>query len=155
MVQYLFRIGRIENPFFSACGHLSQGTSHIILRCPAAGSVPLTFWQLSTVQSVLYCTLYNQAPGSCLASWAPWSSTMPPSLRRGQVTTTRNINAISVRYHSALHHALRFSTQKQSINLLTEVFYLDFIAFHASKNVKHVMFQTTLPFVPMIFSLVL
>ena len=32
---YLPRIGRIENPSCSACGHLSQGTSHLILHCPA------------------------------------------------------------------------------------------------------------------------
>ena len=32
---YLFRIGRIENPFCSACGHSSQDTSHLIPHCPA------------------------------------------------------------------------------------------------------------------------
>ena len=36
---YLSRIGRIENPFCSACGHSSQDTSHLILHCPATDSL--------------------------------------------------------------------------------------------------------------------
>ena len=32
---HLFRIGRIENPFCSVCGHPSQDISHFILHCPA------------------------------------------------------------------------------------------------------------------------
>ena len=36
---YLSRIGRIENSFCSACGHPSQDTSHLILRCPATDSL--------------------------------------------------------------------------------------------------------------------
>ena len=36
---YLSRIGRIENPSCSACGHLSQDISHLILHCPATDSL--------------------------------------------------------------------------------------------------------------------
>ena len=36
---YLSRIGRIENPSCSACGHPSQDTSHLILHCPATDSL--------------------------------------------------------------------------------------------------------------------
>ena len=36
---YLFRIGRIENPSYSACGHPSQDISHLILHCPATDSL--------------------------------------------------------------------------------------------------------------------
>ena len=36
---YLSRIGRIENPFCSACGHPSQDTFHLILHCPATDSL--------------------------------------------------------------------------------------------------------------------
>ena len=36
---YLSRIGRIENPSCSACGHSSQDTSHLILHCPATDSL--------------------------------------------------------------------------------------------------------------------
>ena len=40
---YLSRIGRIENPSCSACRHLSQDTSHLILHCPTTDSfAPLT-----------------------------------------------------------------------------------------------------------------
>ena len=35
---YLSRIGRIENPSCSACGHSSHRTSHLILHCPAMDS---------------------------------------------------------------------------------------------------------------------
>ena len=35
----LSRIGRIENPSCSACGHSSQDTSHLILHCPATDSL--------------------------------------------------------------------------------------------------------------------
>ena len=38
-LDYLSRIGRIENPSFSACGHLSQNISHLILHCPATDSL--------------------------------------------------------------------------------------------------------------------
>ena len=44
---YLSRIGRIENPCCSACGHSSQDISHLILHCPATDSAPLTLWRLS------------------------------------------------------------------------------------------------------------
>ena len=36
---YVLRIGRIENPSCSACGHSSQDTSHLILQCPATDSL--------------------------------------------------------------------------------------------------------------------
>ena len=36
---YLFRIGRIENPSCSACGHSSQDISHLILHCLATDSL--------------------------------------------------------------------------------------------------------------------
>ena len=36
---YLSRIGRIKNHSCSACGHLSQDTSHLILNCPATDSL--------------------------------------------------------------------------------------------------------------------
>ena len=36
---YLSRISRTENPSWSACGHSSQDTSHLILHCPATDSL--------------------------------------------------------------------------------------------------------------------
>ena len=39
LASYFSRIGRIENPFCSACGHSSQDTSRLILHCPATDSL--------------------------------------------------------------------------------------------------------------------
>ena len=36
---YLSRIGRIENPSCSVCGHSSHDISHLILHCPATESL--------------------------------------------------------------------------------------------------------------------
>ena len=77
---YLSRIGKIENPSCSACGHSSQDTSHLILHCPATDSLRRSLWRLSVSLRPLVQTL-----GSCPYSGVPWPSTMPPSLGRGQV----------------------------------------------------------------------
>ena len=74
----LSRIGRIENPSCSACRHSSQDTSHFILHCPAKDSLLHSLFG-DSIQFLF------QALGSCPASGAPWSSTMPLSLERGQV----------------------------------------------------------------------
>ena len=79
---YLTRIGRIENPFCSACGHSSQDISHLILHCPATDSL----------RRSLFVSLRPlvQTLGSCQASGAPWSSAMPPFLVRGRVNNNNN-----------------------------------------------------------------
>ena len=76
---YLSRIGRIENPSCSACGHSSQDISHLILHCPATDSLRHSL------------SLYDF--WSIPASGAPWSSTMPPSLGRGRVTNNNIIRS--------------------------------------------------------------
>ena len=78
---YLSRIGRIENPSCSACGHSSQDTSHLILHCPAMDSLRCSLFV--SLRSLV------QTLGSCPASGAPWSSAMPPSLGRGRVTNNK------------------------------------------------------------------
>ena len=83
---YLTKIGRIENPSCSACGHPSQDTSHLILHCPAVDSAPFVLWRPSVSLLPLV-----QAVGNLPVFRAPWSSTMPPSLGRGRVTTQRQI----------------------------------------------------------------
>ena len=88
---YLSRIGRIENPSCSACGHSSQNTSLCYSALSSYGLfAPLTLWLLSVSVRPLVQTLW-----SCPASGAPWSSAMPPSLGRGRVTNNNNTNAIS------------------------------------------------------------
>ena len=78
---YLSRIGRIENPSCSACGHSSQDTSHLILHCPATDSLCRSLFG----DSLVFLRPLVQTLGSCPASGAPWSSAMPPSLGRGRV----------------------------------------------------------------------
>ena len=83
---YLSRIGRIEYPSCSACGHLFQDTSHLILHCPASDSL----------HHSLFVSLRPlvQTLGSLPASGAPWFSAMPPFLGRGRVTTKTTARAI-------------------------------------------------------------
>ena len=45
---YLTRIGRIENPSCSACGHPTQDVSHFILHCPAMDSLRRSLFGDST-----------------------------------------------------------------------------------------------------------
>ena len=95
---YLSRIGRIENPSCSACGHWSQDTSHLILHCPATNSLRGSlFWRLHSFGGSLRPLV--QTLGSCSASGAPWSSAMPPSLRRGRVTTNNNNNILTICFY--------------------------------------------------------
>ena len=54
---YLSRIGRIDNPSCSACGHPSQDTSHLILHCPAMNS-----WSSSLIDDCLSTTT-GTSPG--------------------------------------------------------------------------------------------
>ena len=83
---YLCRIGRIENPSCSACGHSSHSapTSHSALSSYGLFTL-LTLWRLSVSLQLLVQTL-----GSCQASGALWSSTMSPSLGRGRVTNNNS-----------------------------------------------------------------
>ena len=55
---YLFRIGRIENPSCSDCGHSSQDTTHLILHCPATDS--------------LRCSLFGNSLSLCNLWSRPW-----------------------------------------------------------------------------------
>ena len=83
----LSRIGTIENPSCSACGHSSQDISHLILHCPATDCLCRSLFGGSISLRPLVQTL-----GSCPASGAPWSSAMPPSLGRYRVTNNNNNN---------------------------------------------------------------
>ena len=91
---YLSRIGRIENLSCSACGHSSQDISHLILHCPATDSLRRSLFG----DSLSFYDLWVQTLESCLASGAPWSFAMPPSLERGRVT---NNNVAINKYSNA------------------------------------------------------
>ena len=84
---YLSRIGRIENPSCSACGHSSQDTSDLILQCPAMDSLRRSLFG----DSLSLYDLWSRPWESCSASGAPWFSAMPPSLGRGRVNNNNNM----------------------------------------------------------------
>ena len=79
----LSRIGRVENPSCSACGHSSQDTSDLILHCPATGLLRRSLFGDSL-------SLYDL--------WSrPWGvgrllglHGLPPFLGRGRVTNNNN-----------------------------------------------------------------
>ena len=58
---YLSRIGRIENPFCSACEHSFQDTSHLILHCPARDSLRCSLFGKSLSVYNLWCRPWGVA----------------------------------------------------------------------------------------------
>ena len=58
---YLSRIGRIENPCCSACGHSSQDISHLILHCSATDSLRRTLFGDSLSLYDLWSRLWGVA----------------------------------------------------------------------------------------------
>ena len=88
---YLCRIGRSKTlpaaPVDTVPGHLS---SHSAL------SRYGIFAALALCRLSLSIRFLFQALGSCPASKAPWSSTMPPSLGRGPVKTTTTTRSRSI-----------------------------------------------------------
>ena len=84
---YLSRIGRIKNPFCSACGHPSQNISHLILHSPATDSLR----RLLFGNSLSLYNLWSRPWGVVLLlGLVPWSFVMPRSFGRGLVATTNN-----------------------------------------------------------------
>ena len=61
---YLSRIGRIENPCCSACGHPSQDTSHLILHCPAT-----TLCATHSLATLCLATTSGPDPGELAGFW--------------------------------------------------------------------------------------
>ena len=78
---YLSRIGSIENPSCSACGHSSQDTSHLILHCPATNSFRHSLFG----DSLSLYDLWSRPWGVARVSGAKWSSAIPLSLGRDRV----------------------------------------------------------------------
>ena len=74
---YLSRIGRIENPCCSACGHSSQDISHLILHCPATDSAPLT------LATLCLSTTSGPDPGEFPGFWGSMVFCHAPIPRKG------------------------------------------------------------------------
>ena len=85
---YLSRIGRIENPSCSACGHSSQDTSHLILHCPATDSLHRSLFGDSLSLNDLWSRSWGVARLLGLHGLPPCSH---PSEGVGQTTTTTNL----------------------------------------------------------------
>ena len=90
---YLSRIGRIENPFCSACGHPSQDTSHLVLHCPATDSLRRSLFGYFLSRPLV------QTLGSFPASGATWSSDINPPFGRGWVTTAKAKLKLQTHYY--------------------------------------------------------
>ena len=103
------------HPSCSACGHHS---SHSALSSYGLFA-PLTLWRLSVSLRSLVQTLE-----SCLASGAPWSSAMAPSLERGRV-----INNIIQKTHILTQGWPTFSFHAPKF-FATQTF----ISFHCSQS---------------------
>ena len=87
---YLSRIGRIENPSCSACGHSSQNTSHLIVHCPATDSLRRSLFGDSLSLYDLWSRPWGVARLLGLHGLPP----CPPSLGRGRVTNNNNRSSI-------------------------------------------------------------
>ena len=70
---YLARIGRIETPSCSACGHSSQDISHLILHCPATDSL-----RRSLFGDSLFCTTSAPGPEELPGFWGSMVSRHAP-----------------------------------------------------------------------------
>ena len=70
---YLSRIGRIENPSCSACGHSSQDISRLILHCPTTDSLA----------TVCLSTTFGPDPGELPGFWGSMVFRHAPIPRKG------------------------------------------------------------------------
>ena len=73
---YLSRIGRINNPSCSACGHSSQDISHLILHCPATDSLRRSLFDDSLTTS-------GPGPGESPGFWGSMVLCHAPIPRKG------------------------------------------------------------------------
>ena len=92
---YLSRIGRIESPFCSACGHSSQDTSRLILHCPDRDSLRRSLFGDSLSLYDLWSI--GLGPGELPGFWSSMVFRHAPSLGRGRVTTTTTKGVLAFR----------------------------------------------------------
>ena len=88
---YLSRIGRIENPSCSACGHSSQDTSHLILHCPATDSLRRSLFGDSL-------SLYNPGPdrGELPGFWGSMVFRHVPIFRKGSGKQQQHVKFVAL-----------------------------------------------------------
>ena len=83
---YLFRIGRIENPFCSACRHSSQDISHLILHYPATDSLRRSLFG----DSPSFFATSGPDPGKLPGFWGFMVFRHVPIPRKGRVINNNN-----------------------------------------------------------------
>ena len=96
---YLSRIGRIENPSCSACGHSSQYTSHLILHCQLR-----TICAAYSLATLCLSTISGPDPGELPGFWGLMVFLHAPIRRRGSGNNNNNIVEDSV---SSYIHTVR------------------------------------------------
>ena len=76
---YLSRIGKIENPSCSACGHSSQDISHLILHCPTTD----TFFAAPSLATLCFSTTSGPNPWELPGFWGSMVFHHAPIPRKG------------------------------------------------------------------------
>ena len=85
---YFSRIGTIENPSCSACGHSSQDTSHFILHCPATDSLRRSLFG----DSLSLSTTSGPGPWELPGFWSSMVFHHAPIPRKGSGNSNNNNN---------------------------------------------------------------
>ena len=88
---YLYRIGRIENPSCSACGHPSQDTSHLILHCPTTDSLRRSLFG----NSLSLSTTSLPGPGESPDFWGSMVFRHQPIPRKGSGNNNNSTTEIA------------------------------------------------------------
>ena len=83
---YLSRVGRIENPSCSACGHSFQDTSHLIVHCPAVDSL-----RRSLFATLFLFTTSGPGPGELPGFWGSMVFRHAPIPSKGSCYNNNNI----------------------------------------------------------------
>ena len=112
LCSYLSRIGRIENPSWSACGHSSQDTSHLILHCPATDSLRRSLYGDSLSLYDFWSRPWGVARFLRLHGFPPC-----PYLKRGRVNKNNNNN---IRMRNRIFRFNKPKTRKRERLLVVE-----------------------------------
>ena len=113
---YLLRIGRIENPSCSTCGHSSQDTSRLILHCPATDSLRRSLFGNSLSLYDLWSRPWGVARLLCSMVFRPAPIPRKGSGKQQQREKLQNEKTASKNYESELEYDT-IKAQQLSINL--------------------------------------